>query len=321
MTDNKGSNNSAKGGGGASRNQHGRGRGNKGNGGTPRVGSIGVTSTTKHNGKEKLGDCYVFTYGTLGTQDQMRQTWKQIIIFVGKEYSGHMQAELQERTRYIIPEPEPPKSAQDAHNAATASWKMNITIEIESNTDTITELEAMPKDASTIVAIGTLKTNIAKLEQLRKQSPPPLVLQGKDKVRFDSAWKKKYTSQTEKLEAFRMKTASLIVGQITPVLLSRLEQLPEWAATRSSQGPLKLFELTCSPSLTKPRTHTPTRLLWTTSRIFATIANPRTYLTRSTPTRSIQRHPSTSPSACPSLITPSFSTTSHKSSTSRILTL
>jgi hypothetical protein len=61
-------------------------------------------------------------------------------------------------------------------------------------------------------------------------------------VRYDSAWKK-YTSQTEKLEAFRMKTASLIVGQITPVLLSRLEQLPEWAATRSSQDPLKLFEL------------------------------------------------------------------------------
>jgi hypothetical protein len=120
---------------------------------------------------------------------------------------------------------------------------MNITIEIESNTSTITELEAMrPKDASTVVAIGNLKTNIAKLEQLRKQSPPPLVLQGKDKVRYDSAWKR-YTSQTEKLEAFRMKTASLIIGQITPVLLLRLEQLPEWASTRSSQDPLKLFNL------------------------------------------------------------------------------
>jgi hypothetical protein len=233
----KATNNDTRGGGGTGKG-HGRGRGNKGTG-TPK-GTIGAT-TTKHNGEEKLGDS-VFTYGTLGAQDQMRQTWKQIIIFVGKEYSGHMQAELQERTRYVIPEPEPPESAQDAHSAATASWKMDITIKIESNTNTITELEALPKDSSTIVAIGDLKTKIAKLEQLRKQSPPPLVLQGKDKVRYDSAWKK-YTSQTEKLEAFRMKTASLIIGQITPVLLSRLEQLPEWAATRSSQDPLKLFAL------------------------------------------------------------------------------
>jgi hypothetical protein len=141
-----------------------------------------------------------------------------------------------------IPEPEPPKSAQSAYKAATASWKKDITIEIDSNTNMIKELEALPKDSSTIAAIGDLKTRIAKLEQLRKQPPPPLVLEGKDKVKYDSDWKK-YSSQTKKLEAFRMKTASLIIGQITPVLLARLELLAEWEATRSSQDPLKLFEL------------------------------------------------------------------------------
>jgi hypothetical protein len=119
----KGSNNSAKGGAGGGRS-HGRGKGmtSKGNG-TPKGTTI-IGTTTKHNGEEKLGD-YVFTYGTLGAQDQMRQSWKQIIIFVGKEYSGHMQAELQEQTRYIIPEPEPTKSAQDAYNATTAAFMEN----------------------------------------------------------------------------------------------------------------------------------------------------------------------------------------------------
>jgi hypothetical protein len=127
-------NNNGRGGRGGRGAGKGRGNGGKGhnttNGSTPSKGSGG--NNKKLQGEEQLGD-HVFTYGLRNSADTMKETMKAIAIYVGKHYSGHMQAELQERKRYVIPEPEPPESAQLAHKAQIESWKEDIEMEIESH--------------------------------------------------------------------------------------------------------------------------------------------------------------------------------------------
>jgi hypothetical protein len=121
----------------------------------------------------------------------MKETMKAIAIYVvGKRYSGQMQAELQERKRFIIPEPEPPQAAQDAHKAQIASWQEDIDMEIESYKDTIAQLEAMKSDPSVVIAIGDLKLKIARLEKMKKSDPPQLVLTGKALTKYNSDWKR-----------------------------------------------------------------------------------------------------------------------------------
>jgi hypothetical protein len=145
----------------------------------------------------------------------MKETMKAIAIYVGKTYSGQMQTELQERKRFIIQEPEPPKAAQDTHKAQIASWQEDIDMEIQWYTDTIAQLlEVMKADPSVVIAIGDLKLKMAKLEKVQKSDPPQLVLTGKDLMKYNSDWKR-YTSQTEKLDPPRMQVASLLLGQIS----------------------------------------------------------------------------------------------------------
>jgi hypothetical protein len=172
----------------------------------------------------------------------MNETMKAIAIHVGLTYSGQMQAELRERKRIVIPEPEPPKAAQEAHKAQVASWQDDIDMEIKSLTDTIADLEALKTNSSVVVTIRETKLKIAKLEKARKSNPPELVLTGKDLKKYNSDWKR-YTSQVEQLDAHRMQVASLILGQITPALLTRLEQLPDWEDIRSAQDPLQLYDV------------------------------------------------------------------------------
>jgi hypothetical protein len=112
-------NNNGRGGRGGRGGGKGKGTGGKASAntkGTPSSKGLPGGNNKKLQGEEKLGD-HVFTYGLRNSADTMNETMKAIAIYVGKHYSGHMQAELQERKRFTIPEPEPPQSAQLAHKA------------------------------------------------------------------------------------------------------------------------------------------------------------------------------------------------------------
>jgi hypothetical protein len=223
------------------------GRGGRGPGGRGgRTGSTkgpptGGTASKTKGLCDNLGD-HVFTYGTRGSANQMRRTWKQIITYVGNAYSGDIQTELHDRTTYTIPPPTYSEAVLDAHRAMQKEREEELEEEVQFHQDTIKQLKARPdQDAATIVAISDLELIIKRLKK-KASKDLPIILTGNDKDAHDSLWKA-HTTQNNLLQAHRKKVHSLILGQIMPNLLGKLEQLSDWTTIRSSQDPLQLYDV------------------------------------------------------------------------------
>jgi hypothetical protein len=167
---------------------------------------------------------------------------------VGREYNEDIRIELRTGREVVIPEPQLPAAVALVHQAKVAASKVRIQrlLDAKRLTEQIVTVDlAKEKD-------NLLKSELAvKLAEIQNEldvlqdqfdNPPGPQLVGDDKAKMDGAWRG-YNTRVSKLEEYRGRTCSLILGQCTTVLKDKLKHDADYKAVIDSGKPLQYKSL------------------------------------------------------------------------------
>jgi hypothetical protein len=117
--------------------------------------------------------------------------------------------------------------------------------EIDWNNTVVTVDLAQEKDnllkAELAVKLAEIQNELDVLQD-QFDNPPGPHLQGDNKAKMDGAWRG-YNTRVSKLEAYRGRTCSLILGQCTQVLKDKLKHDPDYKTVIDSGNPLQYKSL------------------------------------------------------------------------------
>ena len=255
----------------------GRGRvdgrgGRDGRGGAGKSGrGQGYTTTPKSikSGLCKELEGHVFEYGGHGAADKMRITMEKIQQYVGIKYGEDISAELKNRSRIIIPQPE--------YSTATQARHVEYELLIRSQQSTLlTAMQAqlaalnaagaavggvMPAiDNEAVLVIARLQNEIAGLEFESRQPVPHKLTSEENALYYNDG--KTYSLRVATLEKHRGQAFALIIGQCMQLLLDKMKQERAWDVVSASYDPLELYKLIESVVLKQTEDQYPVAAMW-----------------------------------------------------------
>ena len=232
------------------KSSHGSGGGGSGskppNNGKPAP-TTGTTS--KATGACSELGTHVFDYGKPESAEQMVNTWEHMETYVGKEYNEDIKNELSTGRETVIPEPVLPDNLQKARDNFQANYKLRNNNRLDAKrkaeaaiAEELTKAEAASTKDNQLIAdlavkLADLQNDIAVLED-KLDNPPEPDLGKEDGAKYSGDWKT-YNVRKAKLEEYRGKLCSLILGQCTQVLKDKLKQDPEYVSVIQSGKPLR----------------------------------------------------------------------------------
>jgi hypothetical protein len=192
---------------------------------------------------DALGD-NIFEHGQKGSTDQMQNTYKAIIKYVGNAFGTNMSTELRNRIRFVIPAPVESADTLAKYKKDMAQrQKMHDRMQ-QARRAHLAVMQADPsKDINFPLEIIKLEMEI---DQADYDMETPLEVSksatGDDKTISYNAWKA-HGVDSQNLVIHRGKVFELILGQCTQNLIDKMKYDKEYKRVTESNDPLLLYSL------------------------------------------------------------------------------
>jgi hypothetical protein len=214
---------------------YGRGITSNGNKSTCTPGTKGAKGACEALGND------IFEHGQKGSADQMQNTYKAIIKYVGNTFGTNMSTELRNRIHFVIPAPMESATTLTKHKKDTAHrQKMHDRMQKARRA----HLAVMMSDP-TKFPLDIPKLEI-EIDQADYEMETPLEISksatGEDKTISHNAWKA-HGVDSQNLVIHRGKVFELILGQCTQNLIDKMKYDKEYKRVTESNDPLLLYSL------------------------------------------------------------------------------
>jgi len=188
---------------------------------------------------------HVFVYGTKNSADQMNQTLKKIIEFIGTKYNTDITSELTNRKPVEIKLPPYTPEQLARHQEKERHEKAKHERLIKSIEKQIELLEAQTTgdspDPDVFAKIAQLENDLAD-EERAMAMPIPITLVGDEKLEREAAIKR-MNQRISDLNTYQGNAFSIIKGNCSEALIEKMKNDKDWEAVSQSFNPLQLLEL------------------------------------------------------------------------------
>jgi hypothetical protein len=227
----------------------GGGRGSGRGWGDNRAASYKHTATPKILGMTKELGPHVFDHGDKGAADQVRISWEKLTNYASTLYGTGIGTELATCTRFHIPKPKHFDEDIAAHEASEIMRKEMATLMKAAVDNEITRIAARIRsnreqdvDVGEAPAMLVGKTYKSRLLQIDINKDEPLQLKGEAKTEFNTNLKI-YKAKVQALEKYCGQAFSMIKGQCTLALETKMKCNNDYVGCMSSNNPLRLKAL------------------------------------------------------------------------------